>query len=246
MREGEAIQPSGKAQRKPIELLELLLAMGGRRVPEGRLSAALWPDAEGDLGHRSFTTTLHRLRKLLGQKGAVELRDGRVSLSARYCWVDAWALEDLLDAAKNARDEARDEAGEEAREAASLDRVEHFVREALALYRGPFLEGLDLDIWCIPLRERLRSRLLRGVERLGRDLEAAERWEQAIGWYRSALEIDPLLEPCHLHLMLCLDADGRRAEALAAYDRCRDLLDKVCGVLPSTEIETLHRRLLEA
>ena len=41
LRDGKAIQPTGKAQRKPIELLELLLAMGGCRVPEGRLSAAV-------------------------------------------------------------------------------------------------------------------------------------------------------------------------------------------------------------
>jgi DNA-binding SARP family transcriptional activator len=241
LRDGEAVEPAGKMQRKPLELLQLLLAMGGRKVPETRLSAALWPDAEGDMGHRSFATTLHRLRKLLGLKGAVELREGRVSLNPRYCWVDAWALEDLLDAAESARNDA-----DGALAASTRERIAGWIHSALELYRGPFLEDLELESWCIPLRERLRSRLLRGVEALGRDLEEARRWEEAIGCYREALKIDPLLEPCYRRLMVCLAEAGRRAEALATYERCHEVLAKTCSVSPSEETRSLRLELLEA
>ena len=42
-----------------------LIALGGREASEERLSNALWPDADGDLAHESFTITLHRLRRLM-------------------------------------------------------------------------------------------------------------------------------------------------------------------------------------
>ena len=43
---------------------------------------------------KSLTTTLHRLRKLLGVDGAITLRHGRLSLDRTLWWVDVWALDD--------------------------------------------------------------------------------------------------------------------------------------------------------
>ena len=57
---------SGKAPVRPLELLKVLIALGGRDVRAEHLAETLWPHVDGDYAHRSFTTTLHRLRKLLG------------------------------------------------------------------------------------------------------------------------------------------------------------------------------------
>src|SRR5438067_6688194 len=65
-RHGEALGGSGKAQRRPLELLKVLIAYGGAKVSESPVVDALWPRIAGDAAHRSFTSTLHRLRKLLG------------------------------------------------------------------------------------------------------------------------------------------------------------------------------------
>jgi ATP/maltotriose-dependent transcriptional regulator MalT len=86
----------GKAQRRPLELLQVLIAQGGERVPEERVSGALWPRIDGDSAHRSFTSTLHRLRKLLGEDRAVLLHEGKLTLDRRYFWIDAWAFEELV------------------------------------------------------------------------------------------------------------------------------------------------------
>ncbi|MEJ2010061.1 MAG: hypothetical protein P8Z30_18220, partial [Acidobacteriota bacterium] len=85
---------SGKGGR-PLEMLKLLVALGGRDVSEGRVADTLWPDAEGDAARRAFTTTLYRLRRIVGED-AVILKDGRLTLSPRHCWADSWAFERLV------------------------------------------------------------------------------------------------------------------------------------------------------
>jgi DNA-binding SARP family transcriptional activator len=237
LRGGEPLRAAGKAQRKPLELLQLLIALGGEEVAETRLSEVLWPDADGDMAHRSFATNLHRLRRLLGVDGAIEHREGRVSLNARRCWVDVWAVERLLDGGE------ADWRASEISGRARSERAEELTRKALDLYRGPFLEDLNEEGWPLPLRERLRSRLMRGIEALGQHLERARRWEDAVACYERALEVDPHVESFYRRLMVCLAELGRLAEALATYDRCRELLGKVFGVEPSPETEMLRKEL---
>ncbi len=138
---GRPLRAKGRTQRRPLELLKALIAFGGRAVSEERLTAALWPDAEGDAGHRAFETTLHRLRKLLGVDKAIVLREGRLSIDTSVCWVDAMALEVLLQ---------RIGAAGDPRTASRL------VEQAAALQRGPFLAEEPEHAWARQLRERLR------------------------------------------------------------------------------------------
>src|SRR4029077_7097969 len=80
-RHGEALGGSGKAQRRALQLLKLLIAHGGEKVSESRIVDALWPRIDGDSAHRSFTSTLHRLRKLLGGDRTVVLPEGKPTLA---------------------------------------------------------------------------------------------------------------------------------------------------------------------
>lgn len=82
-----------KVQKKPLDLLKVLLAHSGRQIPEATLAETLWPDADGDTAHRAFVTTLQRLRRLLGGNEFLLLRDGRLSLNDKLCWLDLWAFE---------------------------------------------------------------------------------------------------------------------------------------------------------
>ncbi len=69
-------------------MLKALIAFGGKDVGETRLSDALWPDAEGDAARTSFDTTLHRLRKLIGNDKAIVINEGLLSLDDRKVWTD--------------------------------------------------------------------------------------------------------------------------------------------------------------
>ena len=72
-RDGVPMRFSGKAQQRPLDLLKLLVALGGSDIDTQQLTAALWPDADGDAAKASFDTTLFRLRKLLDVDRALVL-----------------------------------------------------------------------------------------------------------------------------------------------------------------------------
>ena len=154
----------------------LLIAYGGEQVSESRVTDALWPRIDGDSAHRSFTSTLHRLRKLLGEDRAVVLREGKLSLDRRYFWVDVWAFDALA---------ARAEASADAAQANEI------AERMLALHRGPFLAGEDDAPWCLQTRERVRSRLARTMQRVLRHWQDKGESERARGCYDKYVEADP-------------------------------------------------------
>jgi hypothetical protein len=170
---GEPPAASGKAQRRPLELLKVLIAYGGEGVAEARIADAIWPRIPGDSAHRSFTSTLHRLRKLLGEDKALILHEGKLSFDRRYVWTDAWAFEAEADAL-----EAALRAGGGEAVAAAAERL-------LALYRGPFLAGEADEAWMLERRERLRARLARLLAAAGRV------WDGAPALVARLRELDP-------------------------------------------------------
>ncbi|MBE0568306.1 MAG: hypothetical protein IH577_01335 [Deltaproteobacteria bacterium] len=224
------VEHGRKVQQKPLALLKALVALGGRDVPVAALAEFLWSEADGDLAHHSFEVALSRLRKLLGIEDALALREGRLSLSNRQCWVDVWAFERLLGQAEKARKEGK--------EAEAIRRFE----KALFLYKGPFLQSEEMTCAASP-REKLRSGFLRAVARLGQCYEDGERWEEAVSCYGKGIDADDLAEELYRRLMVCHIRQGREAEALSAYRRCRKTLSAVLGVDPSAETRAVAASL---
>jgi two-component SAPR family response regulator len=175
VKDDTALRFNGKAQRRPLQMLKVLIAMGGREVSEIHLSEALWPEAEGDNAHSSFTTTLSRLRKLIGEH-SLYFRDGCLSLDARRCWVDTWAFQRILG---------------EAQDAPSEDGAEALAHQAMDLYHGPFLDSEEDAPWLRLPRERLRKRLVEAVIAHAQRLEAAGRRHQSPVLLGKALVADP-------------------------------------------------------
>jgi len=217
-----------KAQKKPLELLKALVAFGGREASEAKLAEALWPEAEGDAAFQAMATTLHRLRRLIGEN-TIERQEGRLSLDARYAWVDVWAFERNLGEL------------EQACRKTEIGALETLTARLFELYRGGFLEGEPEASWPLSMRERLRSRFLRNLESAAR-IFANRQPERATACYQAALEVEPLAEALHLGLMRCYLSTNRKAEALAAYERCRKILVSQLGIPPSADLEALSRQ----
>jgi hypothetical protein len=138
-RDGVVLRFSRKGPRKPLELLKLLLAGEGKPVPVSHAADVLWPDREADAAYRALLTTLGRLRVLVGGD-AVLLESGKLRLNRDVVWADCFEFVEL--ASGNAPD------------------------QAVALYRGEFLQGEDF-VWALGRRDALRRRYAAATSALG-------------------------------------------------------------------------------
>jgi len=230
-RDDAPLEFAGKGPGRPVELLKVLVALGGENVRADHLADALWPHVDADYAHKSFTATLHRLRRMLEDDDALLHRDGRLSLSPALVWVDTWALEDVLEAL----DAALRAPGPHAADAAARSLVE----EALALYRGPYLPDETEQPSYIACRDTLRARLLRPLARIAREWEEAGNADVAIDWYLRCIDADELWEACYRQLMLCYQRSGNTMAALETYERLRTTLAARLKAEPAPETQAI-------
>ena len=208
------------SHNKPLQLLHVLIAFGGRNVSDSRIEDALWPECDG---HRALITNLQRLRRLLGVPQAIRYQDGRLSLDEKYCWVDVWAFD---------------------REPEN-DAPQDLVR-LLALYQGAFLSDEGEAWWLLDARERLHARALRRHQRLQERLAAAGQWHDLADWCQRALHIDPLHEPFYQAQIRAHHHLGQYSQAMRAYRLCRQRLRKELGVEPAPETRALLQSSMRA
>jgi LuxR family transcriptional regulator, maltose regulon positive regulatory protein len=214
---------SRRQQRKPLELLQALIAFGATEVGAGKLTDALWPDSEGDAGYHALESALYRLRQLLGAPSAVVMAGGKLTLDRRQFWVDMWAFESELRAGNP--DDSPTERLARLRE----------------LYSGHFLAQEGEKPWAIEKRQILRERFVRAIADFARSSEKHGLWQEAAGVYEVGIEIDSLAEEFHRGLMMCHRELGDHGAAVRAYRRCSELLFKSLGVQPSSKTLALYQ-----
>lgn len=219
--EGRALAVAGQ---RPQALLAYLAMPAGRVRPRAELAALLWGQGNDERARHSLSQALTRLRGWLAEGGADPLVASRdeVMLDAGAVQVDA-------------------------------DEIAHLAREgtpaalarAAALWRGDFLEGIDLkaepfEDWLLARRHELRETAIGVFERLAR----LDDPEQAIAAARRLLALAPLDESAHRRLIGLHLAAGRADLALLQYERCRDLLRRELGTAPDPATLQLQREAL--
>ena len=231
-RDGVAVPvPPGKQRT----LLAALLLRPGQPVTTDQLAELLWAPAPPP---PSATVTVRnhvkRLRQTLGAAGKdrIMTQPGGYLIRVGDDELDIASMEHELTAARRAFKDA--------------DWLQASRRAAVAidLWRGEPLCDLDLPI--------------RGEHEVARltelRLQAHELWIEAglnlarhadvVTDLRQLAEAHPLREHLHALLMLALYRCGRRAEALKAYRRARDVLVDEIGDDPGPELQALHRQIL--
>jgi len=217
------LTPTGKTQRKPLELLKYLCAAGPSGANQALIEEALWPEADGEAADQAFRTTLHRLRKLLRHDDVVRLSDRHLSLDPSLIYLDHMALE---------------------HKARTIDPTDPVVLEqTLSLYRGHFLHG-ETAAWILPVRERLRALFLSLTEQLGTVLEEHGKLTEAVQQYLHALEVEPVAEVMCRRVMMTYVRLGRRTEAIGVYQRFSQALQAKLGVSPTSETVSLYYTII--
>src|SRR5687768_7326912 len=196
------------AARKPRILLAALLVQANELVPTGELIEAIWAGARPRNARGALQTCATRLRQLLHDAGSTARIVGsdsgyRIVLPATD--FDLGMVGILVRAADTAA-----ERGDVAGEVEAL-------RDALSMWHGEPLAGIDSEVL---LRDAVPRLAERRLEILQRSLELElrlGRHAQVIAELRELVERHPLRERLWWLLISALHRDGRRAEALAAY-----------------------------
>jgi SARP family transcriptional regulator, regulator of embCAB operon len=215
-----------------------LVAEHGRPVPRDELAEALWGETPPVTWEKALSVLASKLRRVFAQHGAA---DPSLLTAAFGCYrlelpEGTWV--DVPEAASSAGDAERALADgdlERARERASL---------ATSLLQRPFLPGED-GTWVEAKRRDLADVLETALATLADASLRAGDAPAAVVAAERLIALAPLRESGYRRLMEAHAAAGNRAEALAVYERCRQLLADELGAYPSPETESIYRDLLE-
>ena len=118
-------------------------------------------------------------------------------------------------------------------------------RQALALYRGEYLQESPYEDWCSEERERLLTIYLRTADLLARALVENQEWEEAIEVCRSILARDDCWEQAYRLMIVAYNEMGHRTQALRTYHRCVERLQEELEIGPSTTTVRLYESILK-
>ena len=120
---------------------------------------------------------------------------------------------------------------------------------ALVAWRGHFLDGFDLADaaafreWLGEQRGRLIQRWRELVAQQAARCEAAGDARAALDWHARLVDDDPLQELHHVNVMRLHHLLGERRPALAAWERCREVLRDELGIAPSPATVALAEQI---
>ncbi|HSJ06650.1 MAG TPA: tetratricopeptide repeat protein [Longimicrobiales bacterium] len=210
------------AQRRRLALLALLCTSPPKPVGRDRLMVHLWPENDGESARHLLSSSLHVLRKALGSDAVLTTGD-QVELNAERVRVD---VRDFDDAVRRGDCEA-----------------------AVALYGGPFLEGLyisstpDFEQWVDGRRAELARQHEAALEGCAQLRASGGDMDGAVEAWRRLAALDPYSARTTLGLMNALAAAGNRAAALQAARVHEQLLEAEFSAAPEPEVLRLSEQL---
>ncbi|MEH1058304.1 BTAD domain-containing putative transcriptional regulator [Micromonospora sp. CPCC 206171] len=217
-------------------ILALLLARAGGAVSVAELVDLLWesdpPPSAVNVVHRHIGMLRRRFEPGLPTRaaGSVLIRDG-----AEYrLWIDGESLD--LRRFRRLVAQAAGSSGEPAVE---------LYREALALWRDRCAAGLQTGGRAHPEFVAVDGERFAAVRAATDAALRAGCVHAVLPAIRLAAEYEPLDEALQARLLLALAADGRRAEALAAYADIEHRLADELGIQPGADLRAARDSLLD-
>jgi len=208
--------------RKNLALLLYLARSPDRRRAREHLVGVFWGDKPDASARHSLNEALRVIRKSAGEDVLLSIGD-QVELAPGAVRLDVDDLEDLL-------------------EAGAWD-------EAVALMRGPFLEGFAVpdssvfEDWLAAERLACLDRMGEGLRRCAEERLSSGDGQGAQQAAARALSLDPFSDGAVRLAMLAAAIRGERAGALAVYDAYAARLSEELGMAPGPDTEALAERI---
>ncbi len=215
-------------RHKAIALLAYL-AVEAKPHPREALAAMLWPDYPRESAFSYLRRTLWELNQMLSKGWILADREQVALAHLPGLNVDVTAFERLL--------------------AVETDPI-NALSEAVALYRGDFLQGLvvadtaPFEEWHSQQAEHYRRQLAHALEKLVSAYEHNGAYALALPHAQRWLSLDPLDEAAARAVMRQLAGMGDRSGAIRAYQACLKTLDDELGISPQSETEQLYQAIL--
>src|SRR2546423_2676108 len=233
---------------RKAEALLLYLAVEGGMHPRSKLAALLWPDSEPHAARTALRNALTLLRSLLATPDASASPHSHLLAEQNLLGLDPQAPFELdLDVVQQAYQQAQRLSTFPSQEprAALVPQVQ----QALALVRGPFLEGFWLreetgfDEWVRQQQQQWQVRLPLLLDRLSSWQEVGGELEPARVTLTRWLALDPLSEEACRRLMRVDLALGDPSAAGRVYATLRARLAEDLRVKPSAETLALAEQI---
>jgi DNA-binding SARP family transcriptional activator len=225
---GGECRPVRGARRGAV--LAALALRPGEVVGVDQLVESVWGDGrQPDAARATLHSHVSYLRGVLGDRHAIAGRQPGYLLNLADGVTDAQAAERLID------DGAR---------SADPEHAAGQLQAAVALWRGEPLAELAGLAWFDGHVRRLDLLLLRAQELLAAARLALGQHAQLIPQLESLTRQHPFHEQLWGQLMVALYRTGRQGDALATYQRARQLLRDELGVDPGGPLRDLHSAVL--
>ncbi|HEX6684681.1 MAG TPA: BTAD domain-containing putative transcriptional regulator [Candidatus Limnocylindrales bacterium] len=227
--ESSAPVPLGGA--KPKALLAALLLERGRVVPIMRLIDVLWGDSPPRTARDVIQTYVKSLRRTFAERGhddVIVTQPPGYLVRVAPTDVDVHVFTDLLSRARQSGDPGN---------------VAELLRQALELWRGPALAGMDYTLLAGEAA-RLEEMRLRAIEERISAEQTLGRYEELAPELTTLVAEHPTNERLRSQLMVTLYQLGRQSDALALYREGRQALIEELGVEPGAELTSTHEAIL--
>lgn len=209
-------------QRHRVALLALVALAPNQRLTRDKLIGHLWPESDAEHARNLLNVALYNLRKALGEEALLSTGDD-LTLNAEVIRSDV------------------------AEFAAAVGRGDH--ADAVALYRGPLLDGFflsetpEFEQWAEHERNQLAVSYDKSLEALAESAESAQDFSKASEWWKTRAARDPYDSRVALRLMQALAASGNRAAALQHASLHQRLLQSEFGVESAHSVAAYAERL---
>lgn len=207
--------PATRTKKERL-LLAFLALHVGTAVSRDRLASALWPESSESQGLANLRRSLANLRQALGEAShSLSCGVGPVRLSSEDVTVDVHEFDRLIER-KTTKD----------------------LRQAISLYRGPFLPESRED-WATSERLARVAMCSGAIRELVQRLPTPE----ASHYLNLAMTLDPLNEEALRQLMSTLARGGDSSRALEVYHAHEAMVRRMYGWTLSSETTALFDRI---
>ncbi|MFC6082613.1 AfsR/SARP family transcriptional regulator [Sphaerisporangium aureirubrum] len=215
-------------------VLAVLLLDAGRVVTIGRLMEAIYGDDHPTTARAQVQICISSLRRMFAANGCPDIiatQSLGYAIQVAPDQIDMQRFHILVQRARRAR-ETRN----------VNDAIKHY-RDALSLWRGPALDGIDSRLVQSAASRLTEERIAAHEDCIQLELDLG-RHHELVGELTELVDEHPLRERVRGQLMTALYRSGRQAEALQVYRNARRTMIEELGIEPNERLQQLEHAIL--